>query len=136
MVESATLAGLWWLASQTGNRELRLLLGEGSGKRWSETPPGPSRTAAARFLARPNVETRFWQPTRARYEQPSISVWYTDGPPPAALNATTQLTEACLHEHTDSIAGVHHRDLDYVSRWVQSTLDESWDARQTLRFGL
>lgn len=115
---------------------MRLLLGDGFGKLWSATPAGPSRTAAATFLAGSNVETRFWQPTRGHHEQPSISVWYGDGPPPTALNATTQLTEACLHKHTDTIAGVHHRDLDQVSRWVQSTLDESSDARQTLRRGL
>ena len=73
VVESATPAGLRWLASQTGNTELRLLLGDGFGKRWSEAQPGPHRTAAARFLARPDVETRFWQPTRGRHEQPSPS---------------------------------------------------------------
>lgn len=132
VVEAPTVEGLAWLAANTAGRELRLVLGSAFAESWETSPAGVHRETVAGLLARPDVETRFWQPRTRRHDDPSISVWYTDGPPPDALNATTQLTAACLHEHIDSIGSVQTSDLDYVRHWVQRTVDGSWDVTQTL----
>ena len=128
IVEDATLTGLAWLAGATDGWDVRLLLGEAVEERWAESAPARTLDTVARFLSLPTVETRFWRPSRGRYEKGSVSVWYVPGPPPAALNATTQLTEACLHNHLDSIGQVRPADLDYVRGWVEETVGSSWDA--------
>ena len=59
-------------------------------------------------------------------------MWYAEGPPAAALNASTQLTEACLHQHIDTIGTVHNDEMGYVQGWVDEAVGASWDARDSL----
>ena len=128
----SSVAGLAWLARRTGNREVRLLIGDCRSKYFLNAK-AEDRHEAIAFLERSDVEVQNWYKRHGGASEAHLKVWIADDfPRPAVLSGSANLTNKGLYHNHEMVTEIADAEVDGVIERVEALFAKSWPVKKRL----
>ena len=127
----ASVKGIAWLASQTHDREVTLVIGDCRPRYFASATDSDRRVASA-FLRRGDVEVKNWYRRRGGASAAHLKAWVVHTSPPTVLTGSANLTGAGLFENREVMAEVGAGDRHSVVEIVRALTTDAWDYKAKL----
>ena len=128
----SSVPGIAWLARRTGDRRVRLLIGDCRPKYFKHAK-AEDRTEAAAFLERSDVVVQNWYKKRGGASEAHLKVWVAhDVPRPAVLSGSANLTHQGLYRNTEMVAEIAAGEVDEAVERVEDLFAKAWDVKDRL----
>ena len=128
----SSVPGIAWLARRTGDRRVRLLIGDCRPKYFKHAK-AEDRAEAVAFLERSDVVVQNWYKKRGGASEAHLKVWVAhDFPRPAVLSGSANLTHQGLYRNTEMVAEIAAVEVDEAVERVEDLFAEAWDAKDRL----
>ena len=128
----SSVPGIAWLARRTGDRRVRLLIGDCRPKYFKHAK-AEDRAEAVAFLERSDVVVQNWYKKRGGASEAHLKVWVAhDFPRPAVLSGSANLTHQGLYRNTEMVAEIAAGEVDEAVEQVEDLFAKAWDVKDRL----
>ena len=128
----SSVPGIAWLARRTGDRRVRLLIGDCRPKYFKHAK-AEDRAEAVAFLERSDVVVQNWYKKRGGASEAHLKVWVAhDVPRPAVLSGSANLTHQGLYRNTEMVAEIAAAEVAEAVEQVEDLFAKAWDVKDRL----
>ena len=128
----SSVPGIAWLARRTGDRRVRLLIGDCRPKYFKHAK-AKDRAEAVAFLERSDVVVRNWYKKRGGASEAHLKVWVAyDVPRSAVLSGSANLTHQGLYRNAEMVAEIAAGEVDEAVERVEDLFAKAWDVKDRL----